>query len=1311
MPTRDHIQLTFGGGANAVAPSHAVGEQEVITATNIDFGLEDGAAGVRRGNRKLGNCGSSAITQIERRYTSPIGSSPFYVVSGSALHRWSGTGAGTPIGPSANSARVGFSSYRDHAYLTVNLGPDAFKDNGTSTVDWVKVSPTTAPTIGSATLTGLDLNDTWTVAEGTLGTQGAGTATATTDEDTNRIEFDMVLTTTNLNTNGGNTIGDYGIDYLTVQFDYPSLIRRVSRDYSIGNADFTNYWHTEMDVIMSYEAMPDTEDLVDSLLTKGDSTTDGVDEETRAAMTAWARTALRAPRTRISAAANSPNVWTVPRTKFELISKEDIPEGWDDIKKVRVVIECYGQVIAIVKDWEIKGAETYPLNDADLGYAWWETWATIDGEGNIVDESAPSPPSARTQMQNSRALCTLGAASSDTELTHRVLWRQGGYLRSPYPVGTATMGAGTAVMTDTVSDMEVLSERREMPIDLLTQAAFPNNIVAASEPFHDRIFVGYANHLRWSKPGNPTAFPSFSEAVVSHSGDAIQALHSWGRLVIVNRDSVYEMDGSIFEGSGQDWVLQRSGSKRGSFAPDSIIKTPYGILLLDWDGIYMYMPGQGVDVEVSWAMEKLADAFRGSLADDPATLKGSRVPPINRGYLQDSCAAYADGKVYIAMPTGSDTKARTVFVLDFRTKRVWWYTYAFYIQSLFWDRQENRLLAGTSAGSIMQLEHRIPETLDNASTTSVGWSFKTRKWTTPNDTVVENIAVDHAGDATVVKAIYDGTSTVTVGTYTNTARDWKVSPLSGTVGNSVEFEFSGTRTASTQQAVYGVGWDALVEPTRVQYYKTDYFDADYDGEKQWDVLFSEMEVLGTGSVYGTAYVDGVVIMTATITGPTAGKIIQSDSFPVDTYGDVAHVVYTASGSVYFKLWSTTYASRKEPPPVNSWKTDITSMEEQICDAVDVDINPNGTVLSTVYVDNTAVDTGTFIGTKRQSFTEALPNNTYGRTIYAVHNGTAFKHYQTWFHLREEPDRWTNFVTDRTSGNEKEWKTVEIDVDCLAGTVLSTIYLDNSAIGTYTFTGAVRQSAVKALPLKSHGRTIWAVHNASGSGKFKHYNTWFEGNDEPDRVLTAHHGPVALPSNANLKTWLTELDCLSGNVIGTFMADGTAISTDTFTGSENEIFVTELDITSAALTTATQVEAIYNGTAVFKHYWTRLEMEPKPFGKKQWAFGYKKLGGASQLDMGRFWSLDIEPEGTATITSVWEIDGAAHQTNTLTFTAREYRDRIAFDPGARGQLFQLRLSSGQNFEVYRAQVDMGRVGVKELSRSGYRGTPPEKIDYA
>jgi hypothetical protein len=369
-----------------------------------------------------------------------------------------------------------------------------------------------------------------------------------------------------------------------------------------------------------------------------------------------------------------------------------------------------------------------------------------------------------------------------------------------------------------------------------------------------------------------------------------------------------------------------------------------------------------------------------------------------------------------------------------------------------------------------------------------------------------------------------------------------------------------------------------------------------------------------------------------------------------------------------------------------------------------------TVYGTMWLDSTAISTFTVTGSARQSYVFSLPAESYGRTGWVEYNalaaGTRFKHYQTWCDKRQEPDRVASYVTPRKSGEEHWWHTLECDLDCLGGTVLATTILDGVAIQTATLNASNRQSFALALPPGKYGRTIYTVYNATANGRFKHYNTWWDGQEEPDRVTSVESQPWVMPANHSLRTWIAELNPL-GTCTAILSADGTAISTQTFVGTDRQAFVTGLELdASQHVQEASRLTVLYFSPTAFKHYATNFEAEPNAFGKKTWAIFYKKVGGASQLDIGRFWEISLHQASTntSTVTYAWDVDESVVSTGTLTFTGHQFQDRIAFPPGVRGYEYRLRLSGSVPFRVEGAGLDTLQIGVKGLVRRMFKGTP-------
>lgn len=481
----------------------------------------------------------------------------------------------------------------------------------------------------------------------------------------------------------------------------------------------------------------------------------------------------------------------------------------------------------------------------------------------------------------------------------------------------------------------------------------------------------------------------------------------------------------------------------------------------------------------------------------------------------------------------------------------------------------------------------------------------------------------------------------------------------------------------------------------------------------------------SGVISGTPTLPGNYFYTISITDANGCPgilscvyVVPSGPAPTPTFGN--------NSRCYFKHWETRYEARNEPAKINYYRTDIKSLEEVIVDAYDVDINPNGTVFGTCYVDNIAVMTATITGTRRQSYTfdvplSSYPQHTYGRTMFVGYTGAGFKMYNTWFHDRPEPDRWTEYISPKESGDEREIKVFKPEVNCLGNTVLATTWLDDSltgpsAVSTHTITGTERQQYTFSLPVEKFSRTVWASYQVQGPGRFKHYTTEFEGPKEPPRVTIFRTGPTPYNSDHYFKTWLPRLDCLNGTVTGTLIVDDNGLNTATFTGHRQQWYTVGIDLipgANYALETGSRWEAVYScSSGQFKHYESKMDTDSDPFRKIYYSFNYRKLGGASQLDLAKFWSIELivpdQPNHAPVVgTYWWDIDNTNFSTGTLTLDeGNQFIDRISMPPGARGRLFQFRFYVPATVKVPHVNIDLMEEGIKNLTRRGHDGQPPE-----
>jgi hypothetical protein len=146
---------------------------------------------------------------------------------------------------------------------------------------------------------------------------------------------------------------------------------------------------------------------------------------------------------------------------------------------------------------------------------------------------------------------------------------------------------------------------------------------------------------------------------------------------------------------------------------------------------------------------------------------------------------------------------------------------------------------------------------------------------------------------------------------------------------------------------------------------------------------------------------------------------------------------------------------------------------------------------------------------------------------------------------------------------------------------------------------------------------------SGTGRFKHYTTEFEGPPEPPRVTLFRTGPFPYKSEHWLKTWQPLLDPIGGTVTGTLIVEDTVLQTATFTGTRKQWFTVGIDLdplNDYILNTGSRWECIYSSPTQFKHYETKMDSDIDPLRKVSWSFHYKKIGGATQVDLARYWSM-------------------------------------------------------------------------------------------
>jgi len=872
------------------------------------------------------------------------------------------TGVEGSVTATSTSTAFGTSAKVVLATCTTGTGSRIVITGPTAITNWENPVPfLTNPTgtaltsaAGTYTLGGaIDFHQGWPMGD-TTGASGTWTSTAYTTQTL--------------------TLGNYSTDFLLLSIPNQQSIVTIQRDLSIGDATFTNYWHSETTASAINDA---TIDPVSAVLTA--QGLQSIDQQQQALnanrgllphVGAGNTGSLPPIRRTISKASisNTPSPWAVSRSDYQFIGSTANPD-FTNIQAVRVIIEfnTVGQS-AVISGFANFGGLGYCLNDQAAGISYYQTFARVEN-GIITHEGPASIPTVGSQCQYAHAAIVCASNTNTTAgITHRVFYRTGGFLSDAYRVGSCTITSGTATIYDyALPDMTVIGNptlRRNLwtAIPPLLGSGFLGVDAISPQPWQNRIWFGCRNLLFWSWPGIPSQIQTNSQVTVGNQGDIISAIHSAQNLVIVNQASVYEISGSIFEGTNQNWTLNRTASRRGSIAPKTCVNTPYGIFLLSYDGCSFYRPGFGVDQELAWVYDKIGDLWKGTGAADPAALKG-RIPALNHLNIFNSSAAYKDGRVYLAVPTGSQKQPNTVFVLDIVHQKVWMHTYPFNITVLFFDKVGNRLIAGTDQATLMQIETGLTDQgALGGGALGIAWSYTTREWTTPMDSMLENLQVENIGTCTWLGDI-DNTNTYTLGTTTSSVKSWSPVSLQGSVGDNLNFIFQGTQSG-TYQSVYGIQWDAVPLSNRVLFWQTD--PVAVPSENYVKTWLADLNCFG-GTCTGSVLVDGTVVQTATfISSNTAGQVLRRRVFetglPNITAGKNISVIYNAAS--LFRHYDTQFEFEPKPFGKTTWLVTykkaggVTQADLARFYAMDIEGLATHTITSTWLIDGTTFSTNT-----------------------------------------------------------------------------------------------------------------------------------------------------------------------------------------------------------------------------------------------------------------------------------------------------------------------------------------------------------------
>jgi hypothetical protein len=249
--------------------------------------------------------------------------------------------------------------------------------------------------------------------------------------------------------------------------------------------------------------------------------------------------------------------------------------------------------------------------------------------------------------------------------------------------------------------------------------------------------------LYYSKRWQPEAVPLDNVLEIGNADDPIQsAVPLGGLLGIFTRRTKYILSGSV----APDFAHAESLSRRGTRAGRSVVPTQDGLMFCADDGVFLTtLVGQ--DQELS---TDIAALFYGETVNGFA--------PINWDAGDTICAAFHQGRYYLALPTGSNAAPELLAVFSTATGKWYFWSLGVQIRSLFEEVETDALLAGAITGVIYRLDDGVDDqTVPIAMEVETRDFAPARAWESRRLFRWARLDVDTDGDAITVDLYVDGT--------------------------------------------------------------------------------------------------------------------------------------------------------------------------------------------------------------------------------------------------------------------------------------------------------------------------------------------------------------------------------------------------------------------------------------------------------------------------------------------------------------------------------------------------------------------------
>jgi hypothetical protein len=328
---------------------------------------------------------------------------------------------------------------------------------------------------------------------------------------------------------------------------------------------------------------------------------------------------------------------------------------------------------------------------------------------SVAHESNPSPVSGDVTLSSQALSVSSLVDSTDPQVTHKRIYRTlagGTTWLYDQEVAQGTLTA-TSSQADTALGTAVETDN-DPPPEASWAAEFGGTVLLCRD-------ADNPHYLWYTKRFRPESVPTGNFLEIGNPDDPLQcAIPLAGLVGVFSRLTKYRVTGNATSG----FVAEQALSRRGTPAPLAAIATEQGIAFVARDGIFLTNL-IAADQELS---AKIAGLFFGE------DING--ISRINWAAAETMSAAMWKGRLYMALPTGSNTSPDLLAVYSSQTRN--WYFYDHACRSLAVEEDLDDLVAGFADGITYILEDGASDagtgiSLDAETKDYFGQSLDTRK--------------------------------------------------------------------------------------------------------------------------------------------------------------------------------------------------------------------------------------------------------------------------------------------------------------------------------------------------------------------------------------------------------------------------------------------------------------------------------------------------------------------------------------------------------------------------------------------------------